>query len=109
MISLQEFQKLELRVGTIRTAELVPGTEKLLDLTVDLGSKTQAMVAAIARSYRPEELVGKQVVVVANLQPATIRGVRSEGMVLAAAPEGDDRGTVLIAPDRPIANGTVVR
>lgn len=109
MISIQDFQQLDLRIGTIRVAEPVPGADKLLTLTVDLGDKTQTMVAGIARSYRPEELVGKQVVVVANLQPAAIRGVRSEGMVLAASADGDDRSIVLLTPDRPIANGTVVR
>ncbi len=66
------------------------------------------MVAGIALSYRPDELVGKQVVVVANLQPATIRGVRSEGMILAGSVEGDDKSIVIVAPARPLPTGVRV-
>jgi methionyl-tRNA synthetase len=108
MISLKEFQKLELRVGEIVSAERVPNADKLLKLSVDLGEETRTMVAGIALSYKPEELVGRSVVVVANLEPATIRGVRSEGMILAGWVEGDDQSIVIVTPDRPVPKGSVV-
>lgn len=108
MISFKEFQKLDLRVGEVLSAEAVPGADKLLKLTVDIGEEQRTMVAGIALSYRPEELVGKKVVVVANLEPATIRGVRSEGMLLAGWVKGDDQSITLVAPERPLPNGVTV-
>jgi len=108
MISFKEFQKLDLRVGEILAAEVVPNADKLLKLTVDVGGEQRTMVAGIALSYRPEELAGKRVVVVANLEPATIRGVRSEGMILAGCVEGDDKGISIVAPDRPLPKGARV-
>jgi methionyl-tRNA synthetase len=98
MISFKEFQKLDLRVGEVLSAEPVPDTDKLLKLVVDIGDEQRTMVAGIALAYRPEDLVGKQVVVVANLEPATIRGVRSEGMILAGSPEGDDAAVTIVTP-----------
>jgi len=108
MISFKEFQKLDLRAGEIVSAEPVANADKLLKLTVDIGTEQRTMVAGIALAYRPEELVGKQVVVVANLEPATIRGVRSEGMILAGWVKGDDKSIALVAPDRPLPNGAPV-
>jgi methionyl-tRNA synthetase len=108
MISFKEFQKLDLRVGEIVSAERVPNADKLLKLSVDVGDETRTMVAGIALSYKPEELVGRSVVVVANLEPATIRGVRSEGMILAGWVEGDDESISIVAPDRPVPKGSVV-
>jgi methionyl-tRNA synthetase len=66
------------------------------------------MVAGVALVYKPEELIGRQVVVVANLEPATIRGVRSEGMILAGWVKGDDKSITLVAPERPLPNGSTV-
>lgn len=108
MISFKEFQKLDLRVGEVLSAEAVPGADKLLKLTVDIGEEQRTMVAGIALSYRPEDLVGKKVVVVANLEPATIRGVRSDGMILAGWVKGDDKSITLVAPERPLPNGVTV-
>jgi methionyl-tRNA synthetase len=108
MVSFKDFQKIELRIGEIVTAEPVPGADKLLKLTVDIGTEQRTMVAGIALVYRPEELIGRQVVVVANLEPATIRGVRSEGMILAGWVKGDDKSISIIAPDRPLPNGSTV-
>lgn len=108
MISFKEFQKLDLRVGEIVSAEPVPNADKLLKLSVDLGDETRTMVAGIALSYKPEELVGKSVVVVANLEPATIRGVRSEGMILAGWVEGDDTSISIVRPDRDVPRGSRV-
>jgi methionyl-tRNA synthetase len=109
MISFKEFQRLDLRIGEIVEAEAVPDTDKLLKLTVDIGTEQRPMVAGIALSYSPEELVGRQVVVVTNLEPATIRGVRSEGMILAGSAEGGDESIAIVAPTRPLPKGARVR
>jgi methionyl-tRNA synthetase len=86
----------------------VPGANKLLKLTVDIGGEVRTMVAGVALAYRPEDLVGKRVVVVANLEPATIRGVRSEGMLLAGWVKGDDQSITLVAPERALPKGSKV-
>lgn len=83
-ISFDEFNKMDLRVGQILHAERVEGTQKLLKLEVDIGTEKRQMVAGVAEVYSPEALVGKRIIVVANLKPATIRGIESQGMLLAA-------------------------
>lgn len=83
-ITVEDFAKLDLRVGKILSAERVPGSEKLLKLTVDLGSEQRQVVAGMAKKYTPEDLVDKKVIVVANLKPARLMGVESQGMILAA-------------------------
>ena len=103
-VAFSDFERLDLRVGVIRSAAEVAGAERLLRLTVALGGETRDCIAAIRGSYAADELVGKSVVVVANLEPRTIRGVRSECMLLAAQGEG----LSLIVPDRPIEPGTPV-
>jgi len=108
MISFKDFQKLDLRVGEILSAEPVPNADKLLKLTVDIGDEQRTMVAGVALSYKPEELVGTRVVVVANLEPATIRGVLSEGMILAGWVQGDDASISIVAPQRPLPKGSKV-
>jgi len=108
MISFKDFQKLDLRVAEILSAEPVPNADKLLKLTVDIGDEQRTMVAGVALSYKPEELVGTRVVVVANLEPATIRGVRSEGMILAGWVQGDDASISIVAPQRPLPKGSKV-
>jgi len=89
-ITIEDFAKLDLRVGEIKSAERVAGTDKLLKLMVDIGDEVRQVVAGIAEVYKPEALVGKKVVVVANMPPRKLRGVESNGMVVAAAvgPEG---------------------
>ncbi|RKY50592.1 MAG: methionine--tRNA ligase [Candidatus Neomarinimicrobiota bacterium] len=84
LISLEDFQKIRLQTARILEAEVVRGTEKLMKLTIKTGSETRTLVAGIVPYYKPEELIGKTIVIVANLQPATIRGIRSKGMLLAA-------------------------
>jgi methionyl-tRNA synthetase len=105
VITIEDFQKLDLRVGTIQKVEPISGSSKLLKLTVDIGEQ-RTVVAGIASVYRKEELVGKQVVLLANLKPAALMGVQSRGMVLAA---GDDSGVHLLTPDAPSAPGSKVR
>lgn len=89
-IGIEDFAKVEMRVGQILTAEPVVGAQKLLKLTVDIGSEVRQVVAGIAEHYKPEQLVGMKVVIVVNLQPRKLRGVESNGMIVAASvgPEG---------------------
>ncbi len=87
-ITIDDFKKLDLRVAKITEAERIEGTDKLLRLKVTLGVEERQLVAGIAQHYSPEELVGKQLIVVANLEPAVIRGVESNGMLLAAISGG---------------------
>ncbi|TMB01839.1 MAG: methionine--tRNA ligase subunit beta [Deltaproteobacteria bacterium] len=106
MITIDQFRALELRVGTVRAAEPHPNADRLLLLRVDLGTEERQLVAGIRAHYDPAALVGSQVVVVANLEPAKLRGVESQGMVLAAS-DGDR--VVLLRPDDPVTPGAVVR
>ncbi len=106
MITLEEFGKIELRVATIKAVEPHPNADRLLVLKIDLGTEERQLVAGIRAHYAPEELVGKQIVVVANLQPATLRGVESQGMLLAAS-DGDK--VIVLSPEKPIAPGAKVR
>lgn len=106
LISYEDFQKLVLRTGVVKEAVPVPKSKKLLRLTVDIGTEVRTVVAGIAGSYTPEELLGKSVVVVANLAPAALMGVTSEGMLLAATTEN---GVSLLTPDRPASPGAGIR
>ena len=87
-ISIDDFAKIELRVGQVKVAEKVKGADKLLRLEVDLGTEVRQVVAGIAESYAPEVLIGRKVVIVANLAPRKLRGLESNGMIVAASPEG---------------------
>jgi len=105
-ISIDDFRNLELRVATITAVSPHPNADRLLVLTIDLGSEQRQLVAGIRAHYQPEDLVGKQIIVVANLQPATLRGVQSQGMLLAAS---DDQGRLaIVTPEKPVANGASV-
>jgi methionyl-tRNA synthetase len=107
LVSIDQFFQAELKVATIVAAEPVPKSNKLLKMTVDVGEeKPRTIVAGIALAYKPEDLVGRQVVVVANLQPAKLMGVESQGMVLAASLDGKP---VLLHPDTQVPNGTRVK
>ena len=105
-LTFDEFKKIELKVAKIIAAEKVEGTDKLLKLQVDLGAEERQVVAGIAQWYSPEELVGREIVLVANLAPRAVRGVESQGMLLAA----DLNGTaVLLNPDKEVSPGAPVR
>jgi methionyl-tRNA synthetase len=106
-ISIDDFMKIDLRVATIVAAERVANSKKLVKLEVDLGTERRTVVAGIADAYAAETLVGRTVAVVANLKPAKLMGIESNGMVLAASPEGG--GPVLVAFDHPPAPGTRIR
>lgn len=88
IINFDEFKRMDLRVGEITEAERVEGTEKLVKMQVDIGTETRQMIAGIADNYRPEELKGKKIIVIVNLKPAVIRGIESQGMLLAAEVDG---------------------
>ncbi len=106
ILTPEEFSRLELRVARVVAAEAVPKSKKLVKLRVDLGGEQRTVVAGILQDYAPETLVGRQVVLVANLKPATLMGVTSQGMVLAAtAPDGR---VVLLQPDREVPPGSIV-
>ena len=87
-MSIDEFMRIDMRVGRVLAAERVANSRKLIKMEVDLGSEQRTLVAGIAEAYTPESLVGRTVVVVANLKPAKLMGIESNGMVLAASPEG---------------------
>jgi len=87
-ITFDEFKRMDLRVGQVLKAEKVEGTQKLVKLEVDIGMENRQMVAGVAELYPPETLIGKRIIVVANLKPARIRGIESQGMLLAADLEG---------------------
>ena len=88
MIDINKFAEIELKTARILSAERVPETDKLMQIRVDVGDEQRSLVAGIAAVYEPEQLVGMNIVIVTNLEPATIRGVRSEGMLLAADVDG---------------------
>ena len=107
-ISIDDFMKVELRVAKVIAAERVPKSKKLLKLNVDVGdNEARTIVAGIAESYEPEVLVGRTIVVVFNLNPAKLMGIESNGMVLAAGPDGGR--AILVSFDEPPAPGTRVR
>jgi len=104
-LSKEAFDRVDLRVATVLAAERVPDTDRLIKLQIRIGTEERQIVAGIGASYSPEDLPGRQIVVVANLKPAVIRGVESRGMLLAAVDGGD---SVLLGPEKPIADGTEV-
>lgn len=105
-IKFLDWQKFKLRVGTIENVEEHPDADKLYVLDVDLGSEKKRLVAGLKGHYGKEELVGKKVIVFVNLEPAVLRGVKSEGMVLAAV-DGDK--VSLLQPDKIIENGARIK
>jgi len=106
MVNIEEFRKLELRIARIREVIEHPNADKLYVITVDLGDKTKQVVAGIRPNYQKEELIGRQVVVVDNLEPAVLRGVESQGMLLAAS---DEAGISIVSPLREMQLGSIVK
>ena len=107
MIALDDFRKIDLRVAQITGAEVVPNTARLLKVTVDLGGEQRTLVAGLGGHYRPEELVGLKVIVVANLQPATIKGIESNGMMLGVGCR-ERNEIALLTTNRDAPNGAAV-
>src|SRR5215203_1466020 len=105
-ISIGDFRKIELKVATIKAAEPHPNADKLMVLQIDLGTEQRQICAGIRSSYTSEELVGKQIVVVTNLATAKLRGMDSQGMLLAAS--SGDR-VIVMTPDQPALAGSIVK
>ena len=105
-INFEEFQKIELKVAKVIQAERIKESEKLLKLEVDLDEEKRQIVAGIAKFYQPEDLVGREIIMVANLEPRMIFGLESQGMLLAADVNGKP---VLLKPDEEVPPGTKIR
>ena len=106
IIDINEFAKLDLRIGKIENAERVEGSKKLIKLEVDVGYETRQLVAGIAEEYTPEILIGKLVPILANLKPVKLMGVESQGMILAVDVNGKP---ILLHPDREVPAGSRIR
>ena len=106
MIKFSDFLKLEIKIGQIVAAEEVEDADRLYKLTVDLGDETRTLAAGVAEHYSTDELIDKQVPVLTNLEPKTLRGIESQGMMLAA----DDNGKpVLLTPEEEVPHGSIVK
>lgn len=103
MIDINEFAKLDLRIGKIETAERIEGSKKLITLDVDVGTEKRQMVAGIAEDYDPESLIGALVPVLVNMKPAKLMGVESRGMILAVEVNGKP---ILLHPDKDVPAGS---
>ena len=106
MASIDDFKKLELKVAEIVSVEAHPNADRLWLLKVKIGTEDRQIVAGIKAFYSAEQLIGKKVVVIANLEPAVIRGVESQGMLLAASLENE---LAIITPEKPLPSGAVVK
>ncbi len=106
MITFEDFKKLELRVARVEEAERIEGSDKLIKLKIDTGEGERQLVAGVGRKYAPEELAGRLIIIVANLEPRLIMGLESQGMLLAADSE---EGPILLMPDREVPPGALIR
>ena len=113
MINIEEFKKTELKVAKIISAERIDGSDKLLKLMLDLGPEEKTnlpagrqVIAGIGKAYNPESLIGRQIIIVANLEVRSLMGLESQGMVLAVNTES---GPVLLMPDKEVASGMDIR
>ena len=104
-MSIEEFKKWDLRVARVLSAERIPKTDKLIKMKINLGEE-RTLVAGIGRDYAPEDLVGKSIVVVANLKPTQLMGVESQAMLLAA---GDGKSLTVVVPERAVPPGAKVK
>jgi methionine--tRNA ligase beta chain len=112
-ITFEDFQKLDIRIATILEAEIIPDTAKLLKLKIDLGylnisgqPELRILVAGIGTTYKPEDLIGKQIPILANLKPKIIKGIESNGMILAVDVENK---AILMYPDKSVPSGAKIR
>lgn len=105
MISFEEFKKIDLRIARITKAENVEDSEHLLKLEIDLGEEKKQILSGIKKYYQPEELINREIVVIANLEPKEIMGMESQGMLLAADIDGEP---ILLMPDKEVPPGTII-
>ncbi|MDD5428378.1 MAG: hypothetical protein PHI58_03965 [Candidatus Omnitrophica bacterium] len=106
MATYEEFRKIELKIAKIKEVNDHPNADKLYVIIVEVGDKTKQIVAGIKNSYKKEDLIGREVVLVDNLDPAVLRGVESNGMLLAAS---DEKGLSIVTPDREVVTGSIVK
>lgn len=106
MVTYDEFRKLEIKVARIQEVMEHPNADKLYVLKIDLGDCQKQIVAGIRNSYKPQDLLGKQIAVITNLEPAVIRGIESQAMLLAAS---DENGISILTPQREVKVGSVVK
>jgi methionine--tRNA ligase beta chain len=106
MITFDDFMKLDIKIGTVTAADKVEGADKLIHLEIDLGGEHRQIVAGMTPTYMPEEFIGKQVPILVNLEPRKLRGIESQGMILAVDVDGKP---VLLLPDKEVPPGSVVR
>ena len=106
MISFEDFQKIDLRVAKVLQAEKIENSSKLIKLEIDLGQEKRTIVAGIGEKYSPEELIGQLIIIVTNLEPKEIKGIKSEGMLLAV---DSQNGPVLVVPLEQVFPGEKVR
>ena len=106
MATIDDFRKIELKVAQVKEVHDHPNADKLLVLTLEVGDKTKQVVAGIKSAYTKETLLGKYVVLVDNLEPALLRGVESQGMILAGS---DESGVAIISPERALKSGSIVK
>jgi methionine--tRNA ligase beta chain len=106
MVNFEDWKKIELKVARVISAERIEGSEKLLHLVVSTGEEKRQIIAGIGKTYEPEKLVDKQIIIVANLEPKSLMGIESQGMVVAATNE-EGRPTIII-PESPVLDGTVL-
>ncbi|MDO8657471.1 MAG: methionine--tRNA ligase subunit beta [Candidatus Levybacteria bacterium] len=105
-VSFEDFEKLEIRIGKVLSAEKIDGADKLLKLQVDFSSEQRQIVSGIAEFYSPNDLVGKEFPFIVNLEPRIIRGVESQGMIMAVVTESD---IILLNPDKEVEPGSKIR
>jgi methionyl-tRNA synthetase len=106
LVAYEDFQKLDLRIATVLAAQKLPKADKLLQLTLDTGIDRRTVISGVAQYYQPEQLIGKQVLLLANLAPRKIRGIESHGMILFA--EGNSGRLVTLMPTENVENGSPV-
>lgn len=106
IISFEDFKKIEIKIGKVINAEKIENSDKLLRLEIDFGAEKRQIVAGIARQYLPESLIGKEMPIVTNLAPKTLKDVESQGMILAASDNGNP---VILMPEKTVAPGSEVR
>lgn len=106
LLTIDEFKKVELRIAQIKDVADHPNADRLYVITVDAGDRTRQIVAGIKRGYAREELIGKFIVLVSNLAPAVLRGVESQGMLLAAS---DGNTIAVLSPDKPVKPGSAIK
>ncbi|MFA5737016.1 MAG: methionine--tRNA ligase subunit beta [Candidatus Paceibacterota bacterium] len=107
MISFDEFKKVELKIAEVLATSRVEGSDKLLRLEVSLGEEQRQIIAGIGKNYGPEDLVGKKIVVVTNLEPRSLMGLESQGMVLAVLNQ-ENKPTILVPENKNINPGTLI-